>query len=63
MKKKEDQFVRFHWLDNDKDESYFEFNIQIDDLTNDVSLIITDFAEDEGEKEASEDENVHISLF
>lgn len=50
VKKKEDQFVRFHWLDND-DESYFEFAIQIDDLTNDVSLIITDFAEDEHEKE------------
>jgi uncharacterized protein YndB with AHSA1/START domain len=50
VKKKENQFVRFHWADND-DESYFEFAIQIDDLTNDVSLIITDFAEDEQEKE------------
>lgn len=50
VKKKENQFVRFHWLDNDY-ESYFEFAIQIDDLTNDVSLIITDFAEDEDEKE------------
>ena len=50
VKKKENQFVRFHWVDND-DESYFEFAIQIDDLTNDVSLIITDFAEDEDEKE------------
>ena len=50
IKKKDNQFVRFHWVDND-DESYFEFAIQIDDLTNDVSLIITDFAEDEQEKE------------
>ena len=50
VKKKENQFVRFHWVDND-DDSYFEFAIQIDDLTNDVSLIITDFAEDEQEKE------------
>ena len=50
VKKKENQFVRFHWLENDY-ESYFEFAIQIDDLTNDVSLIITDFAEDEDEKE------------
>jgi len=50
VKKKENQFVRFHWVDND-DESYFEFAIQIDDLTNDVSLIVTDFAEDEQEKE------------
>ncbi len=51
LKTKENQFVRFHWLDSDKDESYFEFNIQVDDLTNDVSLIIIDFAEDEDEKE------------
>jgi len=38
-------------LDSENEESYFEFAIQIDDLTNDVSLIITDFAEDEDEKE------------
>ena len=51
LKKKENQFVRFHWLDNEEDESYFEFTIQVDDLTNDVSLIVTDFAEDEKEQE------------
>jgi len=33
------------------EESYFEFTIQVDDLTNDVSLIITDFADDEQEQE------------
>ena len=32
-------------------ESYFEFSIQIDEMTSDVSLIITDYAEDEDEKE------------
>jgi len=26
---------------------YFEFRIQVDDLTNDVSLIVTDFAEED----------------
>ena len=51
LKKKENQFVRFHWLDNEEDERYFEFTIQVDDLTNDVSLIVTDFAEDEKEQE------------
>ena len=51
LKKKENQFVRFHWLDNEEDESYFEFTIQVDDLANDVSLIVTDFAEDEDEQE------------
>ena len=51
IKKKENLFVRFHWLDHEDDEDYFEFLIQVDDLTNDVSLIVTDFAEDEDEKE------------
>ena len=41
--KKKGQFVRFKWLDSNEDE-YFEFKIQIDDLTADVSLIVTDFA-------------------
>ena len=31
--------------------SYFEFLIQIDEMTQDVALIVTDFAEDEDEKE------------
>lgn len=40
--KKENLLVRFEWVD---DQSYFEFRITRDELTNDVSLIITDFAE------------------
>ena len=50
VSKKKGQFVRFKWLDSADDE-YFEFKIQIDDLTSDVSLIVTDFADDEEEKE------------
>jgi len=44
---KENKMVRFEWIgeDMDKDESYFEFVITQDDLTNDVSLLIIDFAE------------------
>lgn len=44
---KENQFVRFKWIDDeDDDEAYFEFRISQDELTSDVSLLITDFAED-----------------
>ncbi len=46
---KENRLVRFNWLD-EEDESYFEFKIAKDELTGDVSLIITDFA-DEGEED------------
>lgn len=46
---KENKTVRYEWLDDDmeKDENYFEFNVTQDELTNDVSLIITDFAEED----------------
>ena len=51
LKKKDNQYIRFKWADDDEAESYFEFKIQIDEMTQDVALIITDFAEDEDEKE------------
>ena len=44
--------VRFQWVDKN-DGSYFEFRIQRDDLTNDISLIITDFADSNSERESS----------
>ncbi len=48
LSKKDNKHVRFHWLDSDMEESFFEFKIEIDALTNDLSLIVTDFAfEDE----------------
>jgi hypothetical protein len=53
INKKKDSFIRFQWLDSSEDE-YFEFLIQIDELTSDVSLIITDFADDESDKEDAE---------
>jgi len=44
---RENKMVRYEWIGDDlnKDESYFEFIINQDDLTNDVSLTIVDFAE------------------
>ncbi|MGE0560494.1 MAG: START-like domain-containing protein [Flavobacteriales bacterium] len=47
LSKKTNQSIKFQWLSED-DDCYFELRIQIDDLTQDVALIITDFAyEDE----------------
>ena len=52
VSKKVNQHIRFKWASSADDESYFEFRIEIDDLTEDVSLIITDFAEDDEMEEA-----------
>lgn len=53
LTKRTDAKIRFKWLESEDDESYFEFRIQVDELTKDVSLIVTDFAEDEDEVEES----------
>jgi uncharacterized protein YndB with AHSA1/START domain len=50
---KENKLVRFEWLDREEEESnYFEFRINIEELTGDVALIITDFAEPEEKEDA-----------
>ena len=49
--KKSDERVRFKWLESEDDDSYFEIKIQVHSLTNDVSLVVTDFVDDEDEIE------------
>ena len=51
LKKKENSFIRFKWEEEEYEDTYFEFLIQIDELTGDVSLMITDYAEDNTEQE------------
>jgi uncharacterized protein YndB with AHSA1/START domain len=53
LQKKANKLIRFHWEDEEED-SYFEFRIHTDELTGDVALWITDFAE-EGEKDDAVD--------
>lgn len=52
--KKTEEKIRFKWLESEDDDSYFEIKIQVDALTKDVSLIITDFAEDDEVEEAKQ---------
>jgi uncharacterized protein YndB with AHSA1/START domain len=64
--KKKDQFIRFRW-DEDETEGnkyFFEFRIQVDEMTNDTSIIITDHSE-EGEVEEDKllwDSQIHQLL-
>ena len=53
MSNKSGERSRYKWVEDEDPNSYFEFRIQIDAITKDVSLIVTDFAEDEDEVEAS----------
>lgn len=59
---KENKSVRYEWTDeDDKDESYFEFVIALDDLTNDVSLMIVDFADEDEVKDTTDLWNTQIA--
>jgi len=50
---KKGERIKYKWEESEDDETYFEFRIEIDALTKDVSLMITDFADDEEEAEES----------
>lgn len=45
--------VRFSWVDEPDDE-YFEFEISQDELTGDVALVVTDFAEEHEIEESTQ---------
>ena len=51
LKRKSDDFVRFAWVENE-DASFFEMRIIVDEITKDVSLFISDFAEEDEMEEA-----------
>ena len=50
LSKKNNQSIKFRWTEEPKD-TYFELKIVVDDITQDISLIVTDFAEDEEDEE------------
>ena len=47
LAKKNAERVRFRWVEDEDEPYYFELRIQVDEITKDVSLIITDFAEED----------------
>ena len=50
---KENKMVRFEWVNlENEEENYFEFSMTTDELTGDLALIITDFAEPEEKEDA-----------
>ncbi|GAA3787266.1 START-like domain-containing protein [Corallibacter vietnamensis] len=52
VSKKSGERVKFRWLDDEDTNYYFEMRIQVDEITKDVSVMITDFAEEDEVDEA-----------
>ena len=53
IRKINNEKIQFQWLDDEETDYYFELRIQFDEITKDVSLIVTDYAEDFEEVEES----------
>ena len=51
---KENKLVRYEWEDGseDKETNFFEFRIIVHDITGDLALLITDFAEPDEKEDA-----------
>lgn len=54
LQKKTNEKVRFRWMNDeeDQDDYHFEFKIVVDEITKDVSLIVSDFADEDELEEA-----------
>ncbi|TNJ42473.1 SRPBCC domain-containing protein [Tamlana fucoidanivorans] len=54
LNKKSGERVKFRWLEDEEDglSCYFEIRIQVDEITKDVSLMVTDFADEDEIDEA-----------
>lgn len=50
--KKSSERIKFKWLDSEDDGSFFELRIQVDSITKDVSIIVTDFSDDDEVEES-----------
>ncbi len=45
--KKTNERIKFRWMVDEESDYYFELRIEVDEITKDVSLMITDYAEDD----------------
>jgi uncharacterized protein YndB with AHSA1/START domain len=49
---KKNQFIRWQWDESEYTNTFFEMRIKIDEMTNEVALIITDFCDAGDEEDA-----------
>lgn len=47
VSKKNGERIKFRWIVDEESPYYFEIRIQVDEITKDVSIMITDFAEED----------------
>ncbi len=45
--KEQYKYVRYDWLDDEDPDVFFMFRLEVDELTNGLALVITDYAEED----------------
>lgn len=45
--KRNNQHIRFRWVDEEDPDAYFEFKLTLDEITNEVAMVVVDFAEED----------------
>ena len=50
--KKNSERIKFKWIDDENESSFFELRIEVDSITKDVSIIVTDFCDDDEVEES-----------
>lgn len=51
--KKRDEYIKFKWLDDEDDDSFFDMRIRIDAMTGETALIINDYVDEDEIEESS----------
>lgn len=62
IQKRDNSYIRFKWEEDDQDNSFFEFRIVTDELTNENALMVTDFVEEAEKKETMDLWNSQVNL-
>lgn len=56
LRSKKDEYVKFRWVEDADDEgdkeTFFEIRLRIDALTQEIAILVTDFADDDEVEEA-----------
>jgi hypothetical protein len=52
LSSKKNQHIRWQWEEKEFANTFFEMRIKMDEMTNDIALIITDFCDKEDEEDA-----------
>lgn len=47
LSKKNGERIKFRWMEEENSPYFFELRIQVDEITKDVSIMVTDFAEED----------------